>query len=637
MISFEGVRFAYDGATSVLDGVDLDVAAGEFVCVLGGNGSGKSTLAKHANALLVPDAGCVRVDGMDTREPESLYAVRATAGMVFQNPDDQIVASLIENDVAFGPENLGLPSDELRRRVTHALAEVGLAGFEKKETAALSGGQKQRVAIAGVLAMEPKVLLLDEASAMLDPRGRAGLLRVCAELHAAGMTVVMITHFMEEAVRADRVVVLEGGRIKLEGTPREVFAHVDELRALNLEVPFAADFSARLRAAGVEVPLEIDEGWLADEVAARWRAAGGAGARDAETSVAAGARGAADARGAAGKSQGAAETPRGAAGKSRVAADPAAPQPAGAPLITFERVSYAYDAAVAKRGRASRRARKEPAQAPDWGNSPDAVWALRDVSLSVREGEFLGIAGHTGSGKSTLIQHMNGLLHPTAGRVLASGTDLADKRVAREVRGSVGLVFQYPERQLFAATVYDDVAFGPRNLGLPEDEVGRRVRASLEQVGLDPDVLSAKSPFELSGGQQRRVAFAGVLAMRPRTLVLDEPAAGLDPAARRDFLDLIARLHAQGMTVVMVSHSMDDLARLCSRVAVLKEGELFAVGTPQEVFMRADELRSIGLGVPAAQRMANALRAKGLPLASGVLYDERSLAHDLAALLGRSA
>ncbi|WP_172136263.1 energy-coupling factor transporter ATPase [Adlercreutzia sp. ZJ473] len=640
MISFEGVRFTYDDAASVLDGVDLDVAAGEFVCVLGGNGSGKSTLAKHVNALLVPDAGCVRVDGMDTREPESLYAVRATAGMVFQNPDDQIVASLIENDVAFGPENLGLPSDELRRRVTHALAEVGLAGFEKKETAALSGGQKQRVAIAGVLAMEPKVLLLDEASAMLDPRGRAGLLRVCAELHAAGMTVVMITHFMEEAVRADRVVVLEGGRIKLEGTPREVFAHVDELRALNLEVPFAADFSARLRTAGVEVPLEIDEGRLADEVAARWRAAGGAGARGTAAAVTAGARDMADACGMAGKSrdaEGTAETPQVAADESQVAADPAAPQPAGVPLIAFEHVSYAYDAAVAKRGRASKRARKEPAQTPDWGNSPDAVWALRDVSLSVREGEFLGIAGHTGSGKSTLIQHMNGLLHPTAGRVLAGGADLADKRVAREVRGSVGLVFQYPERQLFAATVYDDVSFGPRNLGLPEDEVGRRVRASLEQVGLDPDVLSAKSPFELSGGQQRRVAFAGVLAMRPRTLVLDEPAAGLDPAARRDFLGLIARLHAQGMTVVMASHSMDDLARLCSRVAVLKEGELFAVGTPQEVFMRADELRSIGLGVPAAQRMANALRAKGLPLASGVLYDERSLACDLAALLGRSA
>ncbi|WP_165055202.1 MULTISPECIES: energy-coupling factor transporter ATPase [unclassified Adlercreutzia] len=629
MISFEGVRFTYDGAAPVLDGVDLDVAAGEFVCVLGGNGSGKSTLAKHANALLMPDAGCVRVDGMDTREPESLYAVRATAGMVFQNPDDQIVASLIENDVAFGPENLGLPPDELRRRVTHALAEVGLEGFEKKETAALSGGQKQRVAIAGVLAMEPKVLLLDEASAMLDPRGRSGLLRVCAELHAAGMTVVMITHFMEEAVRADRVVVLEGGRIKLEGAPREVFAHVDELRALNLEVPFAADFSARLRAAGVEVPLEIDEGRLANEVVARWRAAGGAGAQDAQdVGSPAGDRGAA---GGAGTSRGAR------AAEAEAAVDPAAPQPAGAPLITFEHVSYAYDAAAAKRSRASKRARKAPVQAPDWGNSPDAVWALRDVSLSVREGEFLGIAGHTGSGKSTLIQHMNGLLHPTAGRALAGGADLADKRVAREVRGSVGLVLQYPERQLFAATVYDDVAFGPRNLGLPEDEVGRRVRASLERVGLDPDDLSAKSPFELSGGQQRRVAFAGVLAMRPRTLVLDEPAAGLDPAARRDFLDLIARLHAQGMTVVMASHSMDDLARLCSRVAVLKEGELFAVGTPQEMFMRADELRSIGLGVPAAQRMANALRAEGLPLASGVLYDERALAHDLAALLGRSA
>ena len=215
---------------------------------------------------------------------------------------------------------------------------------------------------------------------------------------------------------------------------------------------------------------------------------------------------------------------------------------------------------------------------PAWGTAPDAVWALRGIDFTLEDGEFFGIAGHTGSGKSTLIQHMNGLVHPTCGRVLVGGQDLADKKAAQALRGRIGIVFQYPEYQLFAATVYDDVAFGPRNLGLDAQEVDRRVRRALESVRLDFDALQAKSPFELSGGQQRRVAFAGVLAMNPKVLVLDEPVAGLDPQARAEFLQLIAELHAQGITVVMVSHTMDDLALLCDRILVLKEGEQFPVG-----------------------------------------------------------
>ena len=268
---------------------------------------------------------------------------------------------------------------------------------------------------------------------------------------------------------------------------------------------------------------------------------------------------------------------------------------------------------------------------PAWGGAADAVWTLRDISFSLEDGEFFGIAGHTGSGKSTLIQHMNGLMHPTEGRVLADGQDLSDKKAAQAARGRIGIVFQYPEHQLFAATVYDDVAFGPRNLGLDEDEVDRRVRRALESVHLDFDALRAKSPFELSGGQQRRVAFAGVLAMEPSTLVLDEPVAGLDPHAREEFLNLIAGLHAGGLTVAMVSHSMDDLARLCDRILVLNEGRQFALGTPADVFARADELRAIGLGVPAAQRLANSLRTAGLPLPDG-LYDTAALADGVAAL-----
>ena len=268
MIEFKGTGFTYDGDRFVLDGVDARIAPGEFVCILGGNGSGKSTLAKHINALLVPDEGSVTVLDRDTRDERSTYFIRSNAGMVFQNPDDQLVASLIENDVAFGPENLGVPTDDLRQRVADALADVGLQGFDKRETAALSGGQKQRVAIAGALAMNPEILILDEASAMLDPRGRKGLMRVVRSLNDQGMTVVMITHFMEEAAAADRVVVLDGGEVRMDGAPEEVLVRADELRSLSLEVPFACRLSLELQAAGVPVSTCITDDTLKEELCA---------------------------------------------------------------------------------------------------------------------------------------------------------------------------------------------------------------------------------------------------------------------------------------------------------------------------------------------------------------------------------
>ncbi len=293
--------------------------------------------------------------------------------------------------------------------------------------------------------------------------------------------------------------------------------------------------------------------------------------------------------------------------------------------LAFEDVSYSYEGGEAKKKRKGRAGRQA-----DWGNAPDAVWALRQVSFTVEPGEFLGVAGHTGSGKSTLIQHMNGLVHPTCGRVLADGRDLAEKGVASDVRRSVGLVFQYPENQLFANTVYDDVAFGPRNMGLDAEEVDRRVREGLELVGLSFDELSERSPFDLSGGQQRRVAFAGVLAMEPAVLVLDEPVAGLDPLSREEFLGLIRELHSDGRTIVMVSHSMEDLAALCDRILVLSEGRVFRLGTPAEVFADAPALKSVGLGAPAPQAFASALREAGFTL-DRPLYNEKTLAADIAA------
>ena len=613
MIECRGVSYSYDGAAPALDGIDLDIEDGEFFCILGGNGSGKSTFAKHLNALLQPDAGTVRVNGMDASDPELVYDIRSTAGMVFQNPDDQLVATLVEDDVAFGPENLGVESAQIAQRVREVLKAVGLVGFERHETHALSGGQKQRVALAGVLAMEPRVLILDEASSMLDPRGRKGLMKACHALHDRGMTIVMITHFMEEAAEADRVAVFQAGRVAMLGTPDEILTRADELEQLNLDMPASCCLGRALRAKGVPVRAQVREADMVAEISRAYAEQDGA---DAVVHPV---------------------PPRSdaAAGDSVVTDGPDVSDP----VIELSHVSYSYSLSARERRRWHKRSSAEGASTKQtlWGNDPSSPWALRDVSLTVCRGEFLGLAGHTGSGKSTLVQHLNGLIRPQEGSVRALGLNLSNKKDAAAVKAKVGVVFQYPERQLFAETVAQDVAFGPHNLGLPQDEVDRRVESSLARVGLDLAAVGDKSPFELSGGQQRRVAFAGVLAMEPEVLVLDEPMAGLDPAARRDFLELIDRLHREGLTVVMVSHSMDDLANCCDRIVVMNEGAVFAEGTPAQVFAHADELKSIGLGVPAAQRMALALAEAGVPLRCAGLYTVESLADELADLLiGRS-
>lgn len=609
MIDCRGVFFSYDGVTPALDGIDLNIEDGEFFCILGGNGSGKSTFAKHLNALLQPDAGTVRINGMDASDPELVYDIRSTAGMVFQNPDDQLVATLVEDDVAFGPENLGVPSVQIAQRVREALKGVGLVGFERHETHALSGGQKQRVALAGVLAMEPRVLILDEASSMLDPRGRKGLMKVCRALHDRGMTIVMITHVMEEAAEADRVAVFRAGRVAMLGAPEEILTRADELAQLNLDMPASCSLGRALRAKGVPVCAQVREADMVAEIAQVYAERSGA-----------------DVAG------------RPSASDSRVldhASSAADGMVASEPVIEISHLSHSYTLSARERRRWRKRSTTVGASGKQtlWGNDPNSPWALRDVSLTVRRGEFLGLAGHTGSGKSTLVQHLNGLIRPQEGSVCALGLDLSSKKGAAAVKAKVGVVFQYPERQLFAETVAQDVAFGPRNLGLPQDEVVRRVATSLARVGLDLAAIGDKSPFELSGGQQRRVAFAGVLAMEPEVLVLDEPMAGLDPAARRDFLELIDRLHREGLTVVMVSHSMDDLANCCDRIVVMNEGAVFADGTPAQVFAHANELKSIGLGVPAAQRMALSLVQAGVPLRCDKLYTVESLADELAGML----
>lgn len=532
------------GDSVALDDVTLEVCRGERVCVLGANGSGKSTLASVICGLLAPDEGDVELAGhaVCTGGVPDLAAyrdARRQLGLVFQNPDDQIVTSVVADDVAFGPENLGVPRAQISVRVARELRRVAMEKYAHADPSRLSGGQRQRVCIAGALAMEPAVLVLDEPSSLLDVRGRAAIMRVMGRLAAAGATLVHVTHFMDEALAADRVVVMQHGHVALEGTPDEVFAakNAQVIEALGLEMPFEARLAVALRQA---------------------EAAGGAIAAP------------------------------GAPSDEKPAAC-AACAPAAEPLAILARdLGFSY--------------------------GPDAQ-ALDGVSLEVPARATTAIVGQTGSGKSTLLRLLCGLEAADAGSLTVCGINAATKRGRRQVRRAVGYVMQHPERQLFAQTVAEDVAFGPRNQGLSAAEVERRVAHALDLVGL-ADRRDA-SPFELSGGQQRLAAIAGVLAMEPELLVLDEPTAGLDPRGRARLRALMADLAAHGVTLLQVTHSMEDAAR-ADHVVVLDQSHVLAAGTPAEVFCPANEpqLTAVGLGLPRplAYACEHALDARPLTL-----------------------
>ena len=532
------------GDSVALDDVTLEVCRGERICVLGANGSGKSTLASVICGLLAPDEGDVELAGhaVCTGGVPDLAAyrdARRQLGLVFQNPDDQIVTSVVADDVAFGPENLGVPRAQISVRVARELRRVAMEKYAHADPSRLSGGQRQRVCIAGALAMEPAVLVLDEPSSLLDVRGRAAIMRVMGRLAAAGATLVHVTHFMDEALAADRVVVMQHGHVALEGTPDEVFAakNAQVIEALGLEMPFEARLAVALRQAG---------------------AAGGAIAAP------------------------------GAPSDEKPAACAACAHTAEPLAILARDLGFSY--------------------------GPGAQ-ALDGVSLEVPVRATTAIVGQTGSGKSTLLRLLCGLEAADAGSLTVCGINAATKRGRRQVRRAVGYVMQHPERQLFAQTVAEDVAFGPRNQGLSAAEVEGRVAHALDLVGL-ADRRDA-SPFELSGGQQRLAAIAGVLAMEPELLVLDEPTAGLDPRGRARLRALMADLAAHGVTLLQVTHSMEDAAR-ADHVVVLDQSHVLAAGTPAEVFCPANEpqLTAVGLGLPRplAYACEHALDARPLTL-----------------------
>lgn len=558
MIRAEQVRFQYkkrdvDGnviaTEEILKGVDITIKKGEFIALLGRNGSGKTTFSKQLNAILRPSEGTVTVDEMGTRDADKLYEIRQRVGMVFQNPDNQMVAANVEEEVAFGPENLGMESDTIVARVKQALEQVRMWKRRKTAPNHLSGGQKQRIAIAGILAMHPDYIVLDEPTAMLDPKGRKEVMEALQRLNQEQeMTVILITHDMEEAALASRVILLADGQMRFDGRPEKFFGADALLAEMGMEAPLSYRVQ---QAMGSAANLQSGAGEKRD--------------------------------------------------KCKI--DALDTFEKDKDLLSLQHVSYIYSL----------------------GTAYEKV-ALDDVNLSLGKGEIVGLAGHTGSGKSTMIQLLNGLLKPTSGTVTFEGKDIHAKGYSGNyLRSKVGMVFQYPEHQMICDTVWEDVAFGPGKQGLTGEACETRVEEALRFVDL-PEKYYQASPLQLSGGQKRRVAIAGVLAMHPEYIILDEPAAGLDAAGKREIFDRIRRMsREQGIGVLLVSHSMEDLAEYADRIIVLDDGKKILDDRPAQIFAKRETLADCGLDVPETVKLADKLRANGYQIPQNVIREKELL------------
>lgn len=588
MIRAEQVRFQYkkrdvDGnviaTEEILKGVDLTIKKGEFIALLGRNGSGKTTFSKQLNAILRPSEGTVTVDEMGTRDAEKLYEIRQRVGMVFQNPDNQMVAANVEEEVAFGPENLGMESDTIVARVKQALEQVRMWKRRKTAPNHLSGGQKQRIAIAGILAMHPDYIVLDEPTAMLDPKGRKEVMEALQRLNQEQeMTVILITHDMEEAALASRVILLADGQVRFDGTPEKFFGADVLLAEMGMEAPLSyrvrkiidSDVfekkigDARVEEATIDKREKVAE---YDKTGREWEASSEL------------------------------------VDKKKNEMAEAETDEKNQALLSLQHVSYIYSP----------------------GTAYEKV-ALDDVSLSLGKGEIVGLAGHTGSGKSTMIQLLNGLLKPTGGTVTFEGKNIHAKGYSGNyLRSRVGMVFQYPEHQMICDTVWEDVAFGPGKQGLTEEACKTRVEEALRFVDL-PEKYYQASPLQLSGGQKRRVAIAGVLAMHPEYIILDEPAAGLDAEGKREIFDRIRRMsREQGIGVLLVSHSMEDLAEYADRIIVLDDGKKILDDRPAQIFAKRETLADCGLDVPETVKLADKLRANGYQIPQNVIREKELL------------
>ncbi|MBI4514750.1 MAG: ATP-binding cassette domain-containing protein [Deltaproteobacteria bacterium] len=537
-IALRGVSFTYsDNEEAALRDIDLTVHRGELIVVMGASGAGKSTLAKCLNRT-VPAfqpgtlTGSIEILGRRLTG-EGVADLAGVVGLVSQDFEAQLFATNVLQEIAFAMEQLGHTPSEMRQRVPAALAAVGLAGFERRDPSTLSGGEKQRLAIAAILALRPPIFIFDEPTTDLDPAGKQEIFDVLGRLRRDGYTLVLIEHEIEAAERADRVVLLDRGRIVASGAPAEV---LPEVELLERHAVRAADLDRLARAFGLRRTVRTLEA-LSEDLRQRL-----------------------------GRRQG--NDPLPAPARAGAALNAAA-----APILQVEAVTYAYE--------------------------PERN-ALEEVSLEIRAGDSVALIGQNGSGKTTLAKLLNGLLVPTGGRVLLHGQPLAALPLSR-VAGEVGYVFQNPDHQIFANTVRDEVAFGPRNLGLDPAAVAVRVDEALAAVGLCG--AEEHDPFLFTKGARQRLAVASLLALRPRVLVLDEPTTGLDYPEQRRMMDLVTRLQQAGMTLIIITHSPWVVAEYARRGVLLARGRVLFDGSLRALFAQPELLERCHFRVPDVTRL----------------------------------
>lgn len=520
-----------NSSIKAIDNISFTIKKGEFVSVIGPNGSGKSTLGKLLNGLLKPMEGFVNIKGMNSCIENYSFDIKKLVGIIFQNPDNQLVSSIVEDDVAFGCENIGLPSEEIRKRVDYALKKVGIYDIKNELVSSLSGGQKQRVAIAGILAMNPECIIFDEATAMLDPKGRKAVTQTARELNKEGITIIFITHYMEEVIFSDRILVLSNGKITMEGTPYKVFSDYEFIIQNGLQLPEITELGRRLGYACIFSPQDIAERLIENNIN----------------------------------------------------------------IEKFEHIPYINES--------NEILRTENISY----NYPLGRQAVKNVNSDFKTGELISIIGATGSGKSTFIQLLNGIYKPQQGEVY-----FKDKSVSeyKNIKQKIGIVFQYPEDQIFESTVFSEVSFAPKNMGINDTEINERVKKALDFVGI-PKAYYTKNPLKLSGGEKRRIAIASILSMKPEVLVLDEPLAGLDPKTRKELLDNIINLTEKGVTVIMTAHSMEEAYEISDRIIVMNKGEIAAFDTPYNIFSDRELILSAELDIPQCAKVFDILIEKG--------------------------
>ncbi|MEA3349028.1 MAG: energy-coupling factor transporter ATPase [Chloroflexota bacterium] len=561
---------------TVIRKLNLTVPKGELLAVMGENGAGKSTLCQILNGIIPHSAGGrlrgqVFIEGIDTKE-SSVGQLSTKVGIVLEDPETQLFTTSVLNEVAFGPENLRMPVDEILARAKRVLKLVRLDGYEDRPPTDLSGGQKQRLAIAAGLVMQPSILILDESTSQIDPLGVVEVLSLVQKLNKElGMTIIMATDKSEEVARiADHILVLDEGREVAYGTPREIFADTGLFKKFMIRAPQVSQLGAALQEAEHPLPIfpiVLDEA-RAGIVELLDGMPGGPPTPD---------------------SGGAVPLPileeRGSPSILEEHGSPqswgvrgAAETSAQESIITVDHLSYVYQ---------SRN-----------------VLAVDDVNFDIKKGEFVAIIGQNGSGKTTILKNLLGLLHPASGKVTVAGLDTKQTAVS-ELARHVGFVLQNPDQQLFAETIEQEIAFGPQNLGVDEAEVKRRVDEAIEMVGLECDKL--EFPPALPKGDRAKVVIASALALNPEIMVLDEPTTGQDYKGCHQILQIARKLHEENRTVVFVTHHMALVAEYAQRVIIMCDGKILLDSKTEHVFSQPDMIRKAHIIPPQITELSQQL------------------------------